>query len=116
VRRFLLDYCAVEAAESSSQVLAEFRGPRYRIRINPLTCPITKDQDTGRRVLNVRRCTPAQLVITTEPYIIRGPHRGTVAYLGAECRWAEGCLGCLDILQQHCDRVMRCVRCLVGTT
>lgn len=86
----------MEAAESSSQVLAEFRGPRYRVRIQPLTCPITKDQATGRRVLNVRRCTPAQLVITTEPYIIRGPHRSTVSYLGAECRWAHAWPG-LDV-------------------
>jgi hypothetical protein len=113
VRRFLLDYCAAEAIESSTQVLAEFRGPRYRIRINPLVCPITKDENTGRRVLNVKRCTPAQLIVTTEPYIIRGPHSGTVSYVGEECRcgWQPGCapleLCCVVLFAPQCVNNVR---------
>jgi hypothetical protein len=78
----------------SERVLAEFRGPRLQLRLRPLDCPVAKSNETGRREVDVARCSPAQLQITTDPVVVRGAHSTPASYVGAQCRWvARGQLG-----------------------
>jgi hypothetical protein len=47
--------------------LFEFQGPTFSVSLNPVGCPVTKDEETGRNFIAFEECSPATLEIATSP-------------------------------------------------
>jgi hypothetical protein len=49
------------------QVLGSFTGPELTITLEPTSCPVLRDPDTGRQYVDFAECSAAELSIETTP-------------------------------------------------
>ena len=62
------------------QVLFEFQGPTLNVALNPVTCRVTKDEESGRNFIDFEGCSAATLEISTTPCEFRTGHIELILY------------------------------------
>ena len=60
-------FCTPEAVVPPRQVLWQVTAPTLTVALQPASCPVAADPDTGTRSVDWSNCTAAKLAITLTP-------------------------------------------------